>query len=259
MVRCRGVRVVVTRARAQAGALVSALAEAGAAVIELPVIALADPPDGGAALRTEAARADTYDWIVLTSSNAVDRFVGLLRDGRALGRARLAAVGVATARALARHRLVADLVADVETAEGLVRAMPESPSGAGRSRVLFPRAVGARAVVAPGLRDKGWEVTEVDAYRTVAAGRADGIGETELDLASSADVITFTSPSTVTSYVELAGRRRTPPVVACIGPVTAAAARDAGFHVDVVADEHSVDGLVAALSAHLGAVVSPPT
>jgi len=260
-----GTRVVVTRARAQGAPLVSALIEAGAEVIELPVIAVADPPDGGAALRTEAARADTYDWIVLTSANAVDRFVGLLRDGRALGRARLAVVGEATARALALRRLVADLVPDVETADGLVQAMPEAPSGAGASgRVLFPRAAGARDVVAPGLRDKGWEVTEVAAYRTVAArrdpgGLDPGVGDAELDMVSSADVITFTSPSTVTCYVELARQRAAPPVVACIGPVTADAARLAGFHVDVVADEHSVEGLVAALSAHFGADPAPPT
>jgi uroporphyrinogen III methyltransferase/synthase len=254
-----GIRVVVTRARAQAAALVSALAAAGAEVIELPVIAIADPLDGGAALRAEAARAHIYDWVVLTSANAVDRFIGLLRDGRALGRARLAVVGAATAQALARYHLVADLIPDEETAEGLVHAMAAPSGDAGSRRVLFPRAAGARDVVAPGLRGKGWEVTEVDAYRTVAAGVADGIGESELDAASAADVITFTSPSTVTRYVELAGPRSAPPVVACIGQVTADAARQAGFHVDVVAAEHSVDGLVAALSAHLSAVVPPPT
>ncbi len=253
-----GVDVVVTRARAQAAPLVSALVEAGAAVIELPVIAIVDPPDGGVALRAEAARADTYDWIVLTSSNAVDRFVGAVRDGRALGSARLAVVGGATARALSARHLVADLVPDDETAAGLVAAMPPAPAGrAATGRVLFPRAVEARDVVAPGLRAKGWDVTEVDAYRTVAAGPADGIEEAELDSASRADVITFTSPSTATFYAQLAGRRATPPVVACIGPVTAEAARRAGFSVDVVAAEHSVDGLVAALAAHLGAAVSP--
>ncbi len=253
-----GVQVVVTRARAQAAPLVSALDEAGAAVIELPVIAIVDPPDGGEALRAEAARADRYDWIVLTSSNAVERFVGSVRDGRALGSARLAVVGGATARALSAHHLVADLVPDDETAAGLVAAMPPAPSGrATPGRVLFPRAAEARDVVAPGLRAKGWDVTEVDAYRTVAAGAADGIEEDQLDSASRADVITFTSPSTATFYAQLAGRRATPPVVACIGPVTAEAARRAGFSVDVVATEHSVDGLVAALAAHLGAAVSP--
>ena len=86
-----GLRVVVTRPRSQAPGLVSALVDAGAEVIELAVIAIADPPDGGRALRAEAARVDTYDWVVFTSSNAIDRFVGLLRDGRALAGTRLAA------------------------------------------------------------------------------------------------------------------------------------------------------------------------
>jgi uroporphyrinogen III methyltransferase/synthase len=251
-----GVRVVVTRARAQAGALVSALVGAGAAVIQLPVIAIADPPDGGLALRVEAARAATYDWVVFTSANAVERFVGLLRDGRALGEARLAVVGEATARALAAYRLAADLIPDDETAAGLVAAMSNALSdGAPAGRVLFVRAAEAREVLAPGLRGKGWEVTEVDAYRTVSVG---GIGDDELDAASGADVMTFTSPSTVTHYAELAGSRRPPPVVACIGPVTAQAARHAGFDVDVVAAEHTVDGLVAALSAFVDARAPAP-
>ena len=245
-----GTRVVVTRARTQAAELVAVLVDAGAEVIELPVIAIDDPPDGGLALRTEAARAAGYDWVVFTSSNAVDRFLSHLRDGRDLGGARLAVVGGATARALAAHRLVADLVPEEETGDGLVAAMPDARSPASHpGRVLFPRAVHARDVVASGLRRKGWEVTEVDAYRTVPA---QGIGDQELDDASHADVITFSSPSTVTCYAELAGHRRVPSVVACIGPVTAEAARRAGFGVDVVAVEPSVGGLVAALSAHLG-------
>ncbi len=86
-------------------------------------------------------------------------------------------------------------------------AMPAAATGTSPSGgVLFPRAVGARPVVAPGLRGKGWEVTEVDAYRTVPAGPAEGIGADELDAASRADVITFTSPSTVRCYAQLAGR-----------------------------------------------------
>jgi uroporphyrinogen-III synthase len=241
----------VTRAATQAPALASALVDAGAKVIELPVIAFADPADGGRALRVEAGCASTYDWIVLTSANAVERFAGALRDGRDLGGSRLAVVGEATARALQQHHLVADLVPEHETAEGLVAAMPDAPrAGRAPGRVLFPRAASARPVVAAGLRAKGWEVTEVEAYRTVTA-RA-GVGENDLDAASHADVITFTSPSTVTGYVELAGSRRPAPVVVCIGPVTAEAARRAGFAVDVVAIEHSVDGLVAAVSARLG-------
>jgi uroporphyrinogen III methyltransferase/synthase len=247
-----GLEVVVTRPRAQAAELVSALAEAGATVIELPVIAIVDPPDGGRALRAEAARAESFDWVVFTSSNAVERLVGLLRDGRALGGVRLAAVGAATARALAAHRLVADLVPDDETAHGLVAAMPDAPSGGSRpGRVLFPRAREAQEDLAPGLRHKGWEVTEVEAYRTVPAGADEGIGKDELDAASGSDVITFTSPSSVKRYAALAAGRPPPRIVACIGPVTADAARAAGFRVDVVAADHSVEGLVVALVAHV--------
>jgi uroporphyrinogen-III synthase len=112
-------------------------------------------------------------------------------------------------------------------------------------------------VVAPGLRSKGWEVTEVDAYRTVPA-RASRNDDDELDDVSGADVITFTSPSIVTYYAELARHRRSPPVVACIGPVTADAARRAGFRVDVVASEPSAEGLVSALGAYVTAAGGPP-
>ena len=131
--------------------------------------------------------------------------------------------------------------------------MPSAPTGSSRpGRVLFVRATEARDVVATGLRGKGWDVTEVEAYRTVTA-RAGDVGEDELDAASEADVITFTSPSTVAGYVELTRQRRRPPVVSCIGPVTADAARRAGFVVDIVAADHSVEGLVAELAAYLSA------
>jgi uroporphyrinogen III methyltransferase/synthase len=242
-----GLRVVVTRPRAQAGELVSGLTEAGAEVVALPVIAIAHPAEPGV-LETAAGRAGDYDWIVFSSANAVDRFVGLLRDGRALGGARLAAVGPATAAALAGHRLVADLVPSVATAEGLVADMPTAStvSVAGTGRVLFPRAAEARDVVGPGLRAKGWEVDEVEAYRTVTAGPTDGATIDVVEAAVSADVITFSSPSTVDRYLELSGGR-VPPVVACIGPVTADAARKAGLVVDIVADDPSAPGLVAAL------------
>ncbi len=245
------IKVVVTRARDQASELVSRLVDAGAAVIELPVIAIDDPHDGGSALRAEALRAATYDWIVFTSSNAADRFLSLLPDVRELGEARVAVVGAATARSLAAHRLVADLVPDLETGDGLVSAMPDAPSDGSRRRVLFPRAEEVRDVVAPGLRGKGWEVIEVEAYRTVPARAGGSVEEGELDDVSDADVITFTSPSTVRYYAELAAGRRPPPVVACIGPVTADAARRAGFGVDVVAVEPSAEGLVSALCAHI--------
>ena len=86
------------------------------------------------------------------------------------------------------------------------------------------------------------------AYRTVTAGTADGVTAVALEAAAAADVITFSSPSTVAAYLELS-EGKVPPVIACIGPVTADAARKAGLVVDVVAAEHSAAGLVEALSA----------
>jgi uroporphyrinogen III methyltransferase/synthase len=242
------VSVVVTRPRAQSDELVAGLAGAGASVIVLPVIVMADPVDEGP-LSTAAAHADGYDWIVFTSANAVDRFVERLRDGRALGRARLATVGPATAAALGRWHLVADLVAAGPGGASLAAAMPDAPALADpttTARVLFPRAAGAGEVLAAGLRTKGWEVDEVEAYRTVAATAADGAAAEVVEAAAVADVITFGSPSAVTHYLALSGGR-VPAVVACIGPSTAGAAEAAGLVVDVVAAEQSDEGLIRAL------------
>ncbi len=247
-----GATVVVTRPRPQAQDLVARLTDAGAAVVVVPVIAVTAPADTRA-LEQAAAQAAGYDWIVFTSANAVDRFVALLRDGRSLGGVGIAAVGPATAAALTERNLVADLVPEDATAAGLVASMPAAPTpgaapGGPGGRVLFPRAADARDVLAPGLRAKGWLVDEVEAYRTVASGASDGVTSDVLTAAAAADVITFTSPSTVDGYLALSGGR-VPPVVACIGPVTAEAARQAGLTVDVVAAEHSDAGLVAELVA----------
>jgi uroporphyrinogen III methyltransferase / synthase len=248
-----GWTVVVTRPRGQSEELIAALTDAGAAVVALPVIAISGATDARA-LAKAAERVGDYDWIVFSSANAVDRFVGLLRDGRALAGVRLAAVGPATAAALAAHHLLADLVPEEATAEGLVAAMPSAPpapagsAGGSAGRVLFPRAAAARDVIAPGLRAKGWEVDEVEAYRTVTAGADDGATDDLITAAVAADVITFSSPSTVDRYLELSAGR-VPAVVACIGPVTADAARKAGLVVDVEAEEHTSAGLVAALVA----------
>jgi uroporphyrinogen III methyltransferase/synthase len=244
-----GRRVVVTRAREQASRLARRLAELGADPVEVPAIQLTDPTDGGAAMRAAARRltAGGYDWVVFTSARAVERFVPLLRDARAFGAARIAAIGPGTADELARHRLVADLVPDRFVAESLVESLP--PGG---GRLLLPRAAVARDVLPEGLRAKGWAVDVVEAYRTVPARPEPAV----LAAAATADTILFTSSSTVTNYLSVAGRARVPPFVACIGPVTAGTAVAAGLRVDVVAGVHTVDGLVAALVGALGATGS---
>jgi len=238
-----GDTVFVTRAATQASPLVDALAAAGAQVRDLPLIAIADPPDGGEALRRAAGAvcAGAYDWVVCTSANAVERLVGAVRDGRELGATRLAAVGPATAAAFESCHLVPDLVPAEASAEGLVRAMPDGPG-----RVLYPGALTVRPTLAAGLRAKGWEVDHVAAYETVTRGPDEA--DTALRGALAESTVTFTSPSTVRAFVERFPGL-VPGVVACIGPVTAEAAADAGLAVDAVADEHSAAGLVTALEA----------
>jgi uroporphyrinogen III methyltransferase/synthase len=245
-----GRRVVVTRARADASALSERLRSLGADVIELPTIEVTDPLDGGASLRQAAAdlTAGRYQWVVFTSPRAVERFLPLLRDARSFASASIAAIGPGTAATLESHSLAADLVPPEFVAESLVAAFPCADGG---GEVLVPRAAVARDVLPEGLAAKGWAVEVVEAYRT-EVGRPDPAA---LEAAGDADAITFTSSSTVTNFVAIAPGV-VPPFVACIGPITAATARAEGFEVDVVADEHSIEGLIDALVSGLRAVPS---
>lgn len=240
-----GRTVVVTRARAQASAFAHELRSLGASVIEAPTIEVVDPSDGGAALRAAVADlssgAQRYDWLVLTSVNGVERTFDHLPDARVLGGVRVAAVGTATAEALADRRIVADLVPERFVAEGLIDVFPAPPPGGGR--VLLARAEVARGELPDALRARGWEVDDVAAYRTAPAAVAAAVAER----IATADAVTFTSSSTVTNLVAAVGMDRVPPVVASIGPVTTATARRLGLDVTVEASPHTTDALLAAL------------
>ena len=238
-----GRQVVVTRARSQAAGLVGRLRRVGAETLEVATIEVTDPADGGAALRTAAARAGDFAWVCLASPNAVERLFACLHDARSLGAARVAAVGPGTAESLAARGVVADLVPPSSLAESLVEAFPVGPG-----RVLLPQAAAALPVLASGLTAKGWQVHAVEAYRTRPATPPPDA----LAAAAKADAIAFTSSSTVENWLAVAGPASTPPVVACIGPVTAATASRLGLQVSVVAADHTVDGLVAAVVATLG-------
>ncbi|MGH9006273.1 MAG: uroporphyrinogen-III C-methyltransferase [Acidimicrobiales bacterium] len=248
----RGRTVVVTRAPAQAGALSRGLSRAGARVIELPVIEIDDAPGERAALERAAGAVADYRWLAFTSANAVDRFIPLVRDVRAFAATKLAAVGRATAGALEAHHLLADLVPSRSTAEALAA---EFAKAVGNGRVLFVKAAGAANALARGLEDKGWAVDEVVAYRTIDASPPPAAVASTL---AGADVVTFASASAVTSYLRLRdtdGRPlAVPPVVACIGPSTAVAARAAGLTVAIEPAKLSVEALVVAIAAHLGAL-----
>ncbi len=237
-----GWRVVVTRAEHQAASLSAELAALGARPVELPLIELIPPSDGGAALASAAGHLATYDWVVFTSANAVERFVALLHDARAFGAAKVAAIGSATADALAGRGIVADLVPARFVAEDLLAAFPRPGSG----RVLLPRAGAARAVLPDGLRGLGWQVDVVEAYRTAHAE----LSPEQLELLATADAVTVTSSSTVQALAELVPPGALPPVVASIGPITTATAAACGIEVSVEATTSTVAGLATALAEH---------
>jgi len=241
-----GRRVVVTRARAQAGELVGRLAALGAATVEVPAIEIVDPDDGGASLDAAVERLGDYDWLVLTSPNGARRLLDALdragRDARALGGVRLATIGPGTAAALAAARLIPDLVPPRFVAESLLDAFPDPPEPRG-GRVLLVRAAVARDVLPAGLATRGWDVDVVDAYRSEPVP----LSEAQATALAGAEIVTFTSSSTVTNLLAAAGGRPLPPVVAAIGPVTAATAREHGLDVAVEAEVHTIDGLVDAL------------
>ncbi len=245
-----GRTVVVTRARAQASDLRVALESLGAQVVEMPVIRaepITQSPDIDAALADPGA----YDVIVLTSANGVEQLAARMAergmDARVLRPDQLVvAVGPATRAALASHGIHADVVPDRFVAEAVVEALAGLPMDG--KRVLVARAREGRTVIADALRERGATVDDIAVYQTVAERPADDM----LDAALGADVITFTSSSTVANTLAVLddaqrARLATGPAVASIGPVTSQTARDAGLNVAVEADPHDVPGLVAAV------------
>jgi uroporphyrinogen-III synthase len=237
---------VVTRSEEQASGLVELLQRLGATTVQAPTIRIVEPGDGGRGLRAAAGRVGTYDWVVFTSVNTVERFVPLLGQPPGTCGASVAAIGAGTADALVETGLTVDLVPQRFVAESLLEAFPQP---AGHGRVLLPRSAVAREVLPEGLRAAGWEVDVVEAYRTEPVRQSDDA----LAAASTADAITFTSASSVRHYLDVAGPETFPPVVACIGPVTAAAAREGHLRVDVVPDVATMEALADALAAHLRA------
>jgi uroporphyrinogen III methyltransferase/synthase len=224
-----------------------------------PTIAIA-PPSDPAALDRAAAAAAGYDWIVFTSSNGVRaffaRFAAPGRDVRELVTVRLAAIGPETAAELDRRLLRPAVVPREYRAEGLLDALAgEDLRG---RRILLPRAAGARPVLPDTLAARGATVDEVIAYRAVSPPDADVAGLRAALAAGSIDALTFTSSSTVRHFVELVGQGTVATldriVVACIGPVTAETARDAGLRVQVCPRDYTAAALAAALVAHFRSI-----
>lgn len=246
-----GQRIVVTRPLAQAGALADKLAALGAEPIMLPMIEIA-PLDDLSELDAALQRLIAYDWVIFTSVNAVaifwDRLAGPLP-----ATVRRAAVGPATACALETRGAPAAFIPAEFVAEALAAGIGDMAG----QRCLLPQAELAREALADDLRRRGAVVDEVAIYRTLpAALDPRGLAAWRRGV----DAVTFTSASAVRNFARLLGGPPAAarwPAIACIGPVTAAAARVAGLPVAVVASEYTLDGLVAALVDYF-AVGRPP-
>ena len=245
-----GKRILITRARHQAGALSQLLSERGAKPIEVPAIniqALSDTRK----LDQAIANLDQYQWVVFTSVNGVEAFFqrlyNLNLDTRALGNLRIGAIGPATAKTLKEQGIIPDYIPNVYTSEDIVTGL--SSWGIAGKRFLLPRADIADKKLTNGLTRLGAEVHEIVAYRT--APPTEEISKArELLLSDEIDVITFTSSSTVSNLVAAFGGDPTPinsSKVACIGPKTAETAIRVGLRVDIIAGEHTIPGLVAAI------------
>ncbi len=237
-----GKRVLVTRAREQAQALSAKIRALGGEPVEMPAIDFA-PLTDYSELDVALFQAGDYDWIVFTSANGVravaERLAAHGLDARHLASAKLAAIGPATARALEALGLSVDFMPTKYLGEQIASELPVEPG----CRALLLRADLASDVLARGLTERGVRVQDIDAYRTIVPESKD------VDW-KRIDAVTFASSSTVNNLQSMLGDRKADLARAdifCIGPVTAETAREAGLKVAAVANEHTVDGLLAAM------------
>lgn len=244
-----GRRIVVTRTRRQAGELSRQLADLGADVMELPVIRT-EPPAELRAFAELVKDAHTYQWIVFTSPNGVDVFFEwfykLYQDARSIGGARIAVVGPGTAARVKAYHLSVDLMPEKHVAEALVETFKKEVGSLENEMILWVRPEGARDVVARELENHGAIVDEAIAYRTVAETE-DITGARKRLREEGADVITFTSASTVEHFFNLGLPIASGTLFASIGPVTSAALRERGHKPHIEALDHDIPGLVEAI------------
>jgi uroporphyrinogen III methyltransferase/synthase len=246
----RDKRVLVTRAIGQNTKLSQQLVSVGAVPVEFPTIKIGPPVDPKP-LNTAIANLANYRWLILTSANGVKYFWQHLlaagKDTTDLRHLRVAAIGPATAAEIRARGLTIDVIPTEHVAEALVTAMP---AVAGQ-RILLPTADIARNTLVDGLAAKGGTVDRVTAYQNTPVTNPGDLPK----LLPTLDALTFTSASTARNFVNLLQPKNPstaigPAIVACIGPITANAATEAGLPVHVVADTYTIPGLVEALQQY---------
>ncbi|MFH1077292.1 MAG: uroporphyrinogen-III C-methyltransferase [Pseudomonadota bacterium] len=247
-----GKTIVVTRARDQASGLLERLEDLGAECLEVPTIQVAPISDWSSIDQT-LGMLETFNWVVFSSANGVEFFFNRLyqtgRDARALHKAKICAVGPATAESLKMHGLQAELIPDDYKAEGLLEAL--AGVAVKEDRVLIVRPEQARTVLQEGLRRKGVFVEEACIYKTIPA-TPDMEYLKERLREKSIDLITFTSSSTVNNFNQLFSKEERECLlsrvhVACIGPVTRDTAHEFKMQVTLVPEQYTIDSLCEAI------------
>lgn len=242
-------RIVVTRTRAQAGALSERLTELGADAVELPVIRI-ESRAREAAFEEMVRDAHAYDWIIFTSPNGAgiffETFYRLYRDAREIGAARFAVMGPGTGRVVGANHFQVDLMPEKYVAEELLEAFAKQGS-VENQRLLLVRAEEVRDVLAKGLMERGAILDEAVAYRTVPEAGAPAAVLQRL-AEDGTDWVTFTSASTVKNFFEANVELPEGWKAASIGPITSEELRRHGIEPSVEADPHDIPGLVEALS-----------
>jgi uroporphyrinogen III methyltransferase / synthase len=244
-----GKLIMVTRARSQAGTLADKLKDLGGEVVEFPTIEI-QPPENYTALDAAIKNVRNYDWIIFTSVNGVEQFLGRARHiNQSVSEAqtiRFAAIGPETAKRLETAGIHNCLVPQKYQAEGLLDAL--AAESMLKKKVLIPRAAKAREILPETLRQWGAEVDLVEAYRTVAPS-GDASRLKILLREGKLDLITFTSSSTVANCAGLfegqsLAEALSGVAVACIGQITQKTVEDFGGHTDIIAAESTIDGLI---------------
>ena len=245
-----GMGVVITRPQRQVDDLARLLAAQGASPLAFPTISIL-PPSDWSDLDRAIGQLESYQWLIFTSTNGVHFFFERLRekgrDVRDLKGIKICCIGPATARQIENRGIRVDLVPDEFIAEGILKSFASiNISG---QRILIPRACRARDILPENLKKQGAAVDVATTYQTINSGRKKDELAKLID-AGEVDIITFTSSSTVTNFVEIMGADYALPPnikIACIGPVTAATAKKAGFQIDISREEYTMEGLVQSL------------
>lgn len=250
-----GKTILVTRAAGQSSQFARSLQLQGATVIEMPTIEIV-PPSSWDALDATIARLNDFDWLILTSSNAVDYFFerlgSQLQDVRALAAIKIAVVGEKTALRLKQRGLQPDFIPPEFIADAMIVNFPESVDG---KKILFPRVEsGGRDVLVKAFTDRGAEVTEVPSYQSACPETAEPIAIAALQNHTVA-VVTFASSKTVKHFCELLQRAigdgwqqdLKSVAIASIGPQTSKTCRALLGRVDIEAQEFTLDGLTKAI------------